>query len=82
MCRQVLGKKVGRQVNRLVEAGGQACKDLSTVWKVKNQCVIITLGRTHARGVHIVPCARPYKVNGDAGPYGFMPMPGLATSYI
>ena len=23
--------------------------------------------------IHIVPCARPCKVNGDAGPYTFMP---------
>ena len=30
--------------------------------------------------LHIVPCARSWKINNDAGPYTFMPMPGLATS--
>ena len=41
---------------------------------VKRYCVHITSGRTHVRHcVHIVPCARPCKVNGDAGPYTFMP---------
>ena len=30
--------------------------------------------------IHIVPCAWSCKTNGDARPYTFMPMPGLATS--
>ena len=39
----------------------------------------ITLGRTQCV-LQIVPCARPCKINGDARPYTFMTMPGLATS--
>ena len=48
--------------------------------KAKCRCVIITLGRTHVCPcVHIVPYARHSKVNGDTGPYTFMPDSGLAT---